>query len=283
MSAFRVGRRRCLVASCAAAALGPPAWAQGEAALPATLRLGLVPYLSTRSMVAVFEPLRAHLERELQVKVELFTAAGLRGLGENLRRGDYDIAFAPAHFLRLAELEWNYRIVAQVNAPAKLVIVTRSDSPLRSARDLEGKKLVSLDRLAITSMVALEWLASNNLQPGRNVDVEFLVTASTSIRALEDPAVAAVALTESQMADFPQDMRDRVRTMVEMASVPPPGYAVAKRLGTGAVERITRALVRFDGTADGRGSLSRSPIIAASLAGTEGIDRYAAQLRQLLN
>lgn len=282
MNNFRNDRRHCLGALIAGACLAAPAWAQSEAGLPATLRLGLVPYLSTRSMVAVFEPLRAHLERELQTKVDVYTAASLRALGQNMRRGDYDIAFAPVHFVRLAELDWNYRIVAQVNAPAKLVIATRSDSPLRSARDLEGKKLVSLDRLAITSMVTLEWLAANRLQPGKNIELEFLVTASTSIRALEDPSVAALALIESQMADFPQDMRERVRTMVEMGAVPPPGYAVAKRLGAGAVERIAQALVRFDGTVDGRGSLSRSPIVAAALAGTEGIDRYSVQLRQLL-
>ena len=186
-----------------------------------------MPYLSTRSMVAVFEPLRDHLERALQVKIDLFTAASLRALGENIRRGDYDIVFAPVHFLRLAELDWNCRIVARVNVPAKLVIATRRDSPLNSARDLEGQKLVSLDRLAITSMVTLEWLAANGLVPGKNIVVEFLVTASSSIRALEDPSVAALALTESQTADFPNELRDRVRTMAEMASVPPPGYAVS--------------------------------------------------------
>lgn len=282
-SQFLLGRRQLLAtASLQALPLLAGAAAAPARELPAVLRLGLVPYLSTRSMVKVFEPLRKHLETRLQREVGVFTASDLRAFAYRMREGAFDLAFAPVHFMRLAELEWGYRIVAETGAEAKVVIATRRNSPLRNAAELAGRRLVSLDRMAITSMLMLDWLAANGLQPGRDLTVEYWVTVSSTLRALEDDKVAAVVLIESMLADFPADVAAGLRVMQDVATFPPPGYVVARSLGDAAVAQLQAALTGFGEGSPQQGSMAASAIRPTVLAASGRMDRYAQQLRTLL-
>lgn len=74
-----------------------------DAAQPPTrLAMGLIPCLSTRTLISVFDPLRKHLERELALPVMSFTATSHRAFAEGLGDGAYDFAFMPAHTMRMA-------------------------------------------------------------------------------------------------------------------------------------------------------------------------------------
>jgi phosphonate transport system substrate-binding protein len=277
--ASRTTRRR-LALALASAPLA--VWAPAKATAHPRLRLGLVPYLSTRAIVNVFEPLRAHLATATAMPVDLFTARDLRHFSEQLRDGEHDIAFAPIHFMRLAAQDWGWRIVAQVATPSRVVILRRRGEPLRQPRDLAGKRLVSLDRHAITSMLTLEWLRGHGLEPGRDLQVDYLVTATSTMRALADPQVDALALIDTQLPEFPPDVREAVEVAMEVGSIPPPGYVVHERLGAQGVQAVAQGLLSFGGTADAQGALSRSPIVASQFSASDGTQRFAEQLRRLL-
>jgi phosphonate transport system substrate-binding protein len=270
-------------AQAASAALAAPAAPSGPSAPPAqpALRLGLVPYLSTRAIAQVFEPLRAHLQQQLAQPVSVLTAPDLRQFGLLMRAGEYDLAFAPIHFMRLAALDWGWRIVAQAAVPSRVVIVQRRGGGMRRAADLRGRRLVSLDRHAITSLTTLDWLRANGLEPGRDLTLEFIVTASSTMRALADPQVDALALIDSQLPEFPDDLRDGVEVAMEVAPIPSPGYAVHPRVGA-RTDAVAQALLAFRGQAGATGTLSRAPIAAASMADSDPADRHARQLRELL-
>jgi phosphonate transport system substrate-binding protein len=275
---MKPGTRRAFVA---AAALLP--WTTLAAKHPSdALRLGLVPYLSTRQMLNVFEPLREHLQTRLGRPVVLFTAADLTALGVNTRNGDYDIAFMPAHFMRLAAQDWSWHVLARSVTPTHVVLAGRQQDATAIPDGLRGQRIVSLDAVSITSMVLLDWLRDHKLMPGKDVVVEYIVTASSVLRALERPEVRALAIVEPALADMSVAQREQIKVVARMATVPAPGYVAHPRLTAAERDAVQAALLSFGGTASGAGSLSRATIVPASLTDLDGIERYSRMLRQAI-
>lgn len=272
--------RRRIAGALLAAPLAAPFGAQAQQSAP--LRLGLVPYLTTRQMLGVFEPLRAHLEARLQRPVRSYTAASLRALAENTRRGDYDLAFMPVHFMRLAAQDWGATVVARTRTPADVVLAAAAGRELQVPAGLRGGRVVALDVLAIGSMVAVEWLREHGLEPGRDVTVEYIVAANSVMLALQRSDVTAIALIEATMADMAPALRDTVHVVARMRTVPSPGWVIARPVPAAEHAAIRAALLSFGGAPGAEGSLSRAALEPASLAETADVERYSARLRALL-
>jgi phosphonate transport system substrate-binding protein len=273
-------RRRAALARLLAAA--GVAAAPGAFARAPALSMGLIPFLSTRALVSVFEPLREHLQRSLARRVLSFTAVSHAAFAVELRDGGYDFAFMPAHTMRMAAQDWGYVPLARTRAPTRIVLATRADRDLRGIEDLRGGRIVLLDRLAITSMVTFDWLAANGLVPGRDVEVEHLVNISSVLLTLERADVDAVALIEATLVDFPAEQRARTRILALVRAVPSPGFAAHPRVDAELRAQLRSALLGFGGAPDGDGSIARSPFAATTLADTDELEPYAQQLRRAL-
>jgi phosphonate transport system substrate-binding protein len=244
------------------------------------LRIGLVPYLSTRALVNVFDPLRLHLQQSLARPMVAFTAVNHVAFANSLRQGDYDFAFMPAHTMHVAAEDWGYVPLARTRAPTRIVLATRADSPLDSIDALRGKRVVLLDRLAITSKVAIDELEARSLRARRDLEIEYLVNISSVLLALDRPDVAAVAVIESTLQDFPLAMRQRVRVLAHLRTVPSPGFAALPRLAAPERERLRAALLAFAGAPGG--STAQAPLEPVTLADLEPLAPYAARLRREL-
>lgn len=102
--------------------------APAAASMPNELILGLIPAENNEEMIAKFEPMRAHLEQKLGIKVKLFTATDYTSVIEAMRQKKVDIAwFGPLSYV-LAEQE------AGAEAFAVGVRTPRPGSPRRGRR-----------------------------------------------------------------------------------------------------------------------------------------------------
>jgi ABC-type phosphate/phosphonate transport system substrate-binding protein len=188
----------------------------------------------------------------------------------------------PAHTMHVAAADWGYVPLARTRAPTRIVLAARADSPLDSIDALRGKRVVLLDRLAITSMVALDELEARGLRAGRDLEIEYLVNISSVLLALDRPDVAAVAVIESTLQDFPLEARRRVRVLAHLRTVPSPGFAAHPRMAAAELERLRAALLAFTGAPGGSGSIARAPLEPVSLADLDPLAPYAARLRREL-
>jgi phosphonate transport system substrate-binding protein len=282
-SALPTSARRAALIRLAATACAPwlaPATTRAQST--GVLKMGLIPFLSTRALVNVFDPLRQHLQQSLARPVVAFTAVNHVAFAGSLRAGDYDFAFMPAHTMHVAADDWGYVPLARTRVPTRIVLATRADSPLDSVDALRGKRVVLLDRLAITSMVALDELEARGLRAGRDLEVEYLVNISSVLLALDRPDVDAVAVIESTLQDFPLEARQRVRVLAHLRTVPSPGFAAHPRLLAAEREHLRNALLGFTGAAGGSGSIARAPLEPVTLADLEPLEPYAVRLRREL-
>ncbi len=126
------------------AALTAGAMTAPAEARPDRLTIGLLPGESAPTVMRLNEPLRAYLEKQLNLPVELVVGANYAATGEALRFGRLDIAYlGPVTYIlqsRRAKLEPFARPTHPSVGPTfQAVVIVPGDSPAQDLAALKGK------------------------------------------------------------------------------------------------------------------------------------------------
>lgn len=286
-------RRRWLRAGVAAATLGGAAFAvsraaaqpapggagrDGKAARP--LRVGIVPYLSARTMVGLYQPLRQHLERALKRPVTLYSATDFAALAENMRANEYDLALMPPHLARIAIADWGCVFVARTARMSAVHLLVPRGAPAPSAQSLRGARIAAIDRLSITTLVLHRWLLDQGLVPDRDVRIDFVRSATTGVLSVARGEADATVAATGMLRDIAQ-MPDSVRVALKLADIPTPVFIARPGQPPAVVAAMRDALLSFKPAARD-GGLSQSPYGAGSMQDLDMVEAYAELARRLL-
>jgi phosphonate transport system substrate-binding protein len=124
---------------------------QVRAAAP--LEFGLAPYISTRTLLAMFQPMVGYIERRMERPIILVTAPGLDEFDNNLAGGAYDFAIVSPHTARLAQREQVYEPLLRFTADLSGVILVKTESPIQSVRELNGQVIAFPQRTSVTALL----------------------------------------------------------------------------------------------------------------------------------
>jgi phosphonate transport system substrate-binding protein len=274
--------RRRLLAGTALASVALLATAAPRVRPSPSLRLGIVPYLSARQIVVAFEPLRAHLAQALGLSVTTYTAPSFRAFARALDDGDYDLAFAPPHLSRLAAQDWGWRPLARTQVPAQVMLVQRAGDVPPLPAGLRGGRVVVVDSISLAALACADWLASSGLRTGSEVALDYLSDAPSLMLALSRPEVTAMAMMSGHYADLAPDARAWTQPATVIASLPAPGYIGSPQLSPQLRAALAEALLAFAPDGSG-GSLSRSRLLATTLADTAAVERFTQLARDGLS
>ncbi len=281
-----IDRVRRQLAALPLAALAGGAGARA-APTPVRLRLGLVPYLTPRQMLAAFDPLRDHLEHRLGLPVALYTAPSLRAFAHGVQDGSYDIAFVPAHLMRLAGNDWGWTPLVRRSAPLRLLLMQRQAQALAVPDDLVGTHLAVHDAMSLSAYRLVDWLAERGLRPGRHLTVDYLGDAPSLLAALERPEVTAVAIADASLSDMAAGAREELRPLADLGPLPAPGYIAAPGMAPSLQRALVAAMTAFGSTTLDAPSLARAELHAPAPSGASAadpaLDRAVALLRVALS
>ena len=138
----------------------------------APLEIGLVPNLTTRTLLTSFEPMRAYLEHQLHQSVRLSTAPNFREFYARTLRGEFDLVITPAHFAWLAHREAGYIPVLTYVVPLSGLLIVSQESAIHRTTELHNKRIGIVDPFAIVSMQGLQTLREQGLRPGVNFSLQ---------------------------------------------------------------------------------------------------------------
>jgi phosphonate transport system substrate-binding protein len=189
-------------------------------------------------------PLAAYLSRELQRPVELRPAPALSKAADEVARGAVDIAYlTPVAYV-------NARQAGQVQPVAKpftagrgnlrLMLVTRADSPVRTVRDLVGKRFAFGDAAALLQRAVVVNAGIRLEELGA---YRFLGHYDNIARGVANGDFDAGILKDSIASEWE---RKGLRILYTSPELPPYNIAVSRRLGAGQVNAIQQALLRLD-------------------------------------
>lgn len=242
--------RRRLLAAIAGMACG--ALALPREASAASLKLGLLPYLNTRTLIQNYTPLAAFLGKALGLGVQLETAPDFTTFVQRAFRGDYDLMLMAPHYARLAEVEYGYRPLLIHKTPIRALLIVAKHQPLASVADLRGTTLAVHERSAIIAILGVSWLRDHGLEENRDYHFVQTVTHSSALLHVQSGRARAALVSYSTLIQAPAELQQNIDIAYEYARIPGLYLLAHPRLAPAQTQAVRAALIRFEQSPEGQ-------------------------------
>ncbi len=218
---------------------------------PVPLRLGIMPFNSTLALLKTHQPLRQHLAASLGRPVEIYTSADYAAFLRDSMSGQFDLLITGPHFGVLC-MEYDYLPLFHYQASLRPIFVVRAGAGIKDVRMLKGKRVGLSNRLSVSSIVGLKWLADQGLKINQDFQVIEKTTHGAAIAAVAVGDLDAALTTYTPLKQVPADVRARVDEIPTSVQVPHLMTLAHARLGTAGVEQVRAALHSFASTPAGQ-------------------------------
>lgn len=209
------------------------------------LRIGVLPYLSPRSLLLEFAPLRSFLASELQQEVELQTARDLPHFLQRTHAGDFDLVISAPHFARLAQREHGFLPLVAIRADFYALLLVPKASPAQTLRELKGKTLHLPHRLSFVSLQIEDFLRQRGLNPELDVHLLYYSTDNNAILATEQSSGDAGAAQRSVFENMPKDITAQLRVLGSTQSAMSLVILAHPRMTSVTLQALQLALNKF--------------------------------------
>jgi phosphonate transport system substrate-binding protein len=250
------------------------------------LEVGLVPNLTARTLLTVFEPMRAYLELQMRQPVRLSTAPNFKAFYARTQKGEFDLVVTPAHFAWLAHREAGYTpLLTYVEQLDGLLIVAR-DSAIHNVGALRGKRLGIVDPLAIVSMRGQRVLQEQGLRAGVDYFVQSIAPHNAAAVAVAQGELDAAIIGSGPYRIMAEEARGRLRVLSEVGAMPNAVYLAHNRIPPARQRDLQMHLKAFaETTAEGQRFMAQyryGGFKAISATELKAMDVYADQVKRLL-
>ncbi|MFM2112246.1 MAG: hypothetical protein RLZZ271_906 [Pseudomonadota bacterium] len=246
---------------------------------------GIVPYLPSRRLFELYNPLLPVFSKVLGGPVDISSAADYRQHISLIRAGNYDIVADSLFISRIAQREHGHIPLLRTKVGLEVIIVVPKASASRSLQDLAGKSICLTDRTAALGVIGLQFLRSRGLPPDDKVRVVRSGSHQNSLELMLAGHAAAAIVSKTTLAQVSPETAQSVRIL----ATPPAGlasvvYHVHPRLAKQA-QPIREALLSFANTADGKrfiDSLGHKGLVPVTDAEMKSLDPAVVEFyRQL--
>lgn len=251
------------------------------------LEIGVVPYLSARSLVANFEPMRVFLEKALGKPVKIYTAIGFKPFFLNAQRGDYDMVITSANFGRLLQKEHQFTPLLRFSKSARSWLVTALSSPVKTMQELRGKMIAIPDQLSMAVIVSMTNLRDIGFVPEVDFQLLKVTTFPSAILSVQKgDAIAAITATAA-LAQMPNELSNSVRPILDFGEFASLIVLTHPRINKKDEKLISDALLQLTNETSGDkefiSSLGFGPLIPVTPKDMKSLDHYLAETNRILD
>lgn len=215
------------------------------------LRVGLIPNENHEEMLKINEPLKAYLEKELEMKVELFVAADYVGVIEAMKAGKLDIAYYGPLTYVLAHDKTGAVPLVKALVKGKptyhSVIITRKDSGVENVEDLRGKVFAFGDPASTSShLMPNSMLREKGIIPETDLQPQFTGGHDAVALTVFNGQAAAGALNENNYKALIAKgvvKEDELKVLLKSEPIPEYPWAARKDLDPQLIEKLIAAFV----------------------------------------
>lgn len=212
----------------------------------APLEIGIIPTLSTRTILTTYQPLRDYLADRLRRPVVLVTAPDYQTFIDRTQRGEYQMVLTASHFARLAQVEAGYVPLVRVKRELRGIVVVRRDSSITRLADLRGKTVATPDNLAIITMLGERLLQTQGLEPGKDVEVRHYPSFNSAMLAVHTDKASAAVTAATAIKQMAPEVRDNMREIAMTPVVSHNIILVHPKMSPDEVRQLREALTAFE-------------------------------------
>lgn len=215
------------------------------ATMASPLEIGIIPTLSTRTILKTYQPLREYLEAKLQQPVALVTAPDYRSFIDRTQSHAYPLVITASHFARLAQHDAGYVPMVRIQRELQGVVVVRNDSPIRQIEDLRNRTIATPEDIAVVSMLGRQLMREHGLEPGKDITVQTMPSFNTAMLAVHNGDVAAALTAPTAINQMPDPVRTNLRIISRTRIVPHNIVLASPQVPRADIDKITRLLIEF--------------------------------------
>ena len=215
------------------------------------LKIGIIPYTDSLKIIKIHQPLRAYLEKSLNMEVQIFTSKSYEAFYEDSKNGFFDVIITGPHF-GVLHIEDGFLPLYRYNTELRPIFVVLKDSPYQEEMDLKNKQIALSNYLSVSSMAGIKSL----IESGLKNDVDFkLFNAKSHTSAIASVLIgeSAAAITTytplKQMTD--QSILDKVKFFETRISMPHLFTIANKNINKALYEKLILKLKQFEHDPEG--------------------------------
>lgn len=203
-----------------------------------TLRLGIFPYKSPKSLIELYHPLATRLEKRLGKKIQMVSSSDASLYVEQVTRGGYDIIILPPTvYLKVRGIGFN--VIARGTPGFYGCVIVRKGSGITSVSQLQGKKIVATGNYS-SAYIALEnHLAEQGVVADHKTGFQFVGKADTIVYGVLSKKYEA-GMVRLDTLDSPamSDIRDQFTVLLRSSEIPQYPIAVKSNVDEKTVAAI---------------------------------------------
>lgn len=244
--------------------------------------IGVAPHTSARVILEMYQPLRKHLEKSLDMTVEIVTAPDFDTFARRGLLQEFDLAITTGHQARLFQIDAQYIPMITYAAEFKAVALTTTAGPIHKPSDLNGKQVLGLSPASQVTIWGMHWLKENRVD---TAPIRY-VSASDSVAQLIISGDAVAGFTSlTNYLKLPPDVRKQLRILAESKPMAGRVYVLNSR-HSALQKKLQAALWGFAATPE-----AKKYFMSNNLEGyrklrpdeLKQMDPYASEVRKILN
>lgn len=225
----------------------------------AVYTIGIVPQFEIRHTRKIWNPIIKEIEKNTGVKLKLIGSPTIPDFEREFNAGRFDFAYMNPYHILLAEKNQGYiPLIRDVGRKLHGILVVRRDSPIKSIKELDGKKLAFPSPNALGASL----LIRSNLKNDFNIDFNpvYVKTHSSvylNVLVKQVDAGGGVQKTLNLQKD---NIKGALRVLHKTPKVAPHPLVVHPRVSAKIREEVKRTLLKLGENDIGRALLAKVPI-----------------------
>ncbi len=252
----------------------------------ASLKLGLLPHLSTTLLFKKYKPLISYLENHLQVKIDAKTAPDFKTYIQRVSSGSYDLYITAPHLALYHKQTDNHHVLSRFAAELNAVYTVSTNSNFKTLGELKGKTLATPDSLAVIAMLGEVHLAEQDFDIINNLTIKRAKSHNNAmvLVSLEHADFAVVGISAFKIAN--KKLKPPLRIIGKTEFIPHMMFLANDKIADDQIEKIRSALLNFTAAGAGKSFFNSTPfkdMIPVSDKDYQRLEPFIPLLKQRLN
>lgn len=187
--------------------------------LPDSLRIGLVPNVSTHILMQNYAPLKNFFLAQGFKQVTLISADNFKDFNDRTKAQEFDLIVTAPHMGRLAQMDYKYEPLVAMTPNIKALMIVATDGQA-STEQLKNANIAFANPQSLVAMIGNKWLANKAMQP--NIDyTPVTVPREDNIGnlILEGRAKFGI-LSNAELRAIPERLQSKLKVIEVLADIP---------------------------------------------------------------
>jgi phosphonate transport system substrate-binding protein len=250
------------------------------------LEIGIVPIFNAATVVPFFKPLQTYLEQKLNRPVLLVTAPDHQTFVKRTQHGDYPIVITSAHYARLAQKEAKYRPILCTEKKQTGAVIVLKDGQITRVAQLKGKIIAFPNFISMSSVLGRSFLKSQHLSPGKDIQVRYFNSLSSSLYAVSAGEAEAAIASPIALNFLPEDINGKFKIIAKTKDAPNVFILTHPQFSKASSNQIAQLILDFSKTPEGKKFGQTSGFVGftrPTSSEMKSLDRFVPELKTLIN